>query len=331
MNARVRQPLLWALALSLLLHLGLLFGPVIEFPAWQDATPLTVELQAPPPKPVAPVMPKPARRVAQTTPPKPSPAPAPAAPATPAPSDIPAAPPAAPSATPPAATPPAPAAPPQPELPAFPAQLTLRYTVYAGDGGFQAGRTEHTWQVSNYQYLISSVTEATGLAALFLRGEYRQTSRGELTESGLKPTEFVAQRGQKDQRSESAQFDWKGNRLHYGKSGEERSIDLAPGAQDQLSVFYQLALTAPHIERVSLLLTNGRKVYLYDYKVLGDEVIDTPLGKLKTQHLARVVPDPEQGGADVWLAYDHHFLPVRFRLKPGGRILDHVIESIDGK
>lgn len=339
MTASLRKPLLWALALSVLLHLGLLFGPDIEFPTWSSRAPLTVKLQAPPPpKTIPPIAPKPARRVAQTPPPRPVPsAPPPVAPINPAPNPIPL--PAAPATPAPApvapAPPPAPVAAPEPALPAFPNRLTLTYTVYGGEGGFQAGRTVHTWAVTNDQYLITSTTEATGLAALFLRGEYRQTSRGELTPAGLKPSEFTVQRGQDGQPTESANFDWKATRLSYGKTNDKREVSLPPGAQDQLSVFYQLALTAPHTERVRLLLTNGRKIYLYEYQVLGDEVLDTPMGKLKTQHLARVVPDPDQGGADVWLAYDHHFLPVRFRLKPGGRILDHVIETIrapgDGK
>lgn len=330
-----RRPLFWALAASLLLHMSLLFGPQIELPAWSTPAPLTVELAEPPPKPktVAAVVKQVKRiRPAQKPAPEvaPSVAPTPEAPVAPTPvaqeSGTPPEPPAAPA---PPATPEAASAPAEPmPIASFPSRLTLRYTAYAGEGGFLAGHTVHQWRVERNQYLITSVTEAVGLAALFLRGEYRQTSRGEIGATGLVPMEFWVQRGQEGRRTEGAEFDWTNHRLNYGKSNDKREISLAPGAQDQLSVFYQLALTAPFTESVQLLLTNGRKVYLYEYRVLGDETIDTPLGKLKTQHLARVVPDSEQGGADVWLAYDYHFLPVRFRLKPGGRLLDHVIEEI---
>ena len=116
--------------------------------------------------------------------------------------------------------------------------------------------------------------------------------------------------------------------MQYGKSNERRNVALNEGTQDQLSVFYQLALTAPHSGRFKLALTTGRKFNQYDYQVIGEETIDTPLGPLKTQHLARVAQEAG-GNADIWLAVDHHYLPVRFKLaSQKGEILDHVIAEL---
>lgn len=315
---QVRQPLIWAIALSLLLHVGLLLGPQIELPSWAAPPPLTVEIQAPPPQP-KPSSIKPAPKtpvIAQATPEvtaTQSPAPSPVTPSAPL-----------------AQTPetPAPIKAPIDNRPAFPGQFELVYTVYRGEQGMSVGRTTHKWRVANNQYLLTSSTEATGLFSLFFGGRYILTSRGELSAHGLKPISFWIQRGQSGERTEFAEFDWEAKLLQYGKSDERRNVALSEGTQDQLSVFYQLALTAPHSGRFKLALTTGRRFNQYEYQVIGEETIDTPLGQLKTQHLARAAQ--EAGGkSDIWLAIDHHYLPVRIKFAPkGGEILDHVIAEM---
>lgn len=202
------------------------------------------------------------------------------------------------------------------------------YRVYRGEQGMLVGKTTHKWHAAKNQYLLTSSTEATGLFSLFFGGRYILTSRGELSPHGLKPISFWIQRGQSGARAEFAEFDWSAKTLQYGKYDEHQSVALNQGTQDQLSVFYQLALTAPHSGRIQLALTTGRKFNQYEYQVIGEETIDTPLGPLKTQHLARVVQEAG-GNADIWLAVDHHYLPVRFKLaSQKGEILDHVIAEL---
>ena len=323
---RSGRPFIWAIAFSLLLHVSLLLGPKIELPNWAAPPPLTVDIQTPPSPPVS--LPQPVRRPIRPAPKTPS-----IAPATPAviadQSSAPA--PTAPSEPAPLAQTPetsAPLAAPIDKRPAFPSQFELVYTVYRGEQGMSVGKTTHKWRMANNQYLLTSSTEATGLFSLFFSGRYIITSRGELSANGLKPISFWIQRGQSGERTEFAEFDWEAKSLQYGKSDERRNVALSEGTQDQLSVFYQLALTAPHSGRFKLALTTGRKFNQYDYQVIGEETIDTPLGPLKTQHLARVAQEAG-GNADIWLAVDHHYLPVRFKLaSQKGEILDHVIADL---
>ena len=322
---RVRRPFVWAIALSLLLHIGLLLGPHIERPSQSEPPPLSVKIQPPPPPISQPLA---ARRPIKTAPKATSAPPVVTAEQ---------------SAAPPVATPttPAPLAqspepaeklgPPASPIdthPAFPKQFELVYTVYRGEQGMVVGKTTHKWRTANNQYLLTSSSEATGLFSLFFSGRYRLTSRGELNEFGLKPISFWIQRGQNGERTESAEFDWEAKSLQYGKQGDLRNAALDAGTQDQLSVLYHLALTAPHSGRFRLALTTGRKFNQYEYQLIGEETLDTPLGSLKTQHLARVVQDTGSK-SDIWLAVDHHYLPVRLKFSAqGGEILDHVIAEI---
>ncbi len=324
MNAR--RPFIWAITLSLLLHIGLLLGPHIELPSWTEPPTLTVEIQAPPPLPISQ---PPTRRRAIKAAPKAasapplvtadqSPTPPVAAPVTPAP----------PAQSTAAAEKPEPPAAALDTRPAFPNQFELTYTVYRGEQGMVVGKTTHKWRTANKQYLLTSSSEATGLFSLFFSGRYILTSRGELNENGLKPISFWIQRGQNGERTESAEFDWEAKSLQYGKQNDLRNATLDAGTQDQLSVFYHLALTAPRSGRFKLALTTGRKFNQYEYQLIGEELLDTPLGALKTQHLARVAQDTGSK-SDIWLAIDHHYLPVRLKFAAqGGEILDHVIAEM---
>lgn len=203
------------------------------------------------------------------------------------------------------------------------------YSVYRGEQGLLLGKTTHIWHVIDNQYLLTSTTEATGLFALFYSGRYIMTSRGELTPAGLKPISFWIQRGQSNEHTEYANFDWGTKTLQYGKSDDLHYAPLADGTQDQLSAMYQLALTAPHTGRVKIALTTGRKLNQYEYQVVGEEIIDTPLGKFKTEHIASVKNEQEGDTGDIWLAIDQHYLPVRFKLTTrNGEILDHLISEL---
>lgn len=318
-----RRSFILAIALSLLLHAGLLLGPAIELPNWSAPPPLTVEVQSPPPPSPPPAsQPQPVRRPVKLAP-KSSPI-AQVAPEV-APDSAPLAPTPATPATPDA---PEPLAAPIDSRPAFPGQLKLVYTVYRGEQGIPVGKTTHSWRVTNQQYLLTSSTEATGLLSLFFGGRYILISNGELSANGLKPISFWIQRGQSGERTEYAEFDWEAKSLQFGKHNERHQVALSQGTQDQLSVFYHLALTAPHSGRFKLALTTGRKFNQYEYEVIGEETLETPLGMLKTQHLSNVT-QTASNRTDIWLAVDHHYLPVRFMLTAQkGEILDHIIAEL---
>ena len=339
MLARQTKPLLAALLLSFLIHLILLLGPTLELSDWKEPPPLTVTLQAEAPKPPPVIAPTPPPR-RQIRPPAPPPVVAVEPIDEPSPVVVPE-PVESVASTPTPAPTPAPEPPPPVAIPsitaraAFPSRIEMLYSVHRGDRGIKLGNTTHTWRIGGKQYLLTSTTEASGLFSLFNSGRYVLTSRGEITADGLQPISFWIQRGQSANRTESAEFDWEAKTLDYGKGTDRHSAVIAKGAQDQLSVFYQLALTAPHENGLRFALTTGRKFNRYTYQVTGEEILDTALGNIKAQRLTRVLDKTDSSeSADIWLAIDYHYLPVRFRLGTrDGEVLDHWVKEIrlDGK
>ena len=267
MQPRFAKPLRYALLLSFLIHLVFLLGPGIDLPDWTPAAPLTVEIQTPPPQPAPPVAtprppPRPKPRIPTpppTTPVAAIPEPIELSPTLPQPEPSP-----APTLPQPEPIPPQPA-PPVVQSPittrlAFPTHIEIVYSLHRGDHGIKLGTTTHKWRIGGTQYLLTSTTEASGLFSLFYSGRYIMTSKGSITPDGLQPVSFWIQRGQSADRTESAEFDWENKTLDYGKGTDRHNVSIAHGAQDQLSAFYQLALTAPHQGGLQFALTTERGI-----------------------------------------------------------------------
>ena len=339
MRRRVRP---WGLALagSLLLHATLLGGLRWELPQWREppeAQSLDVQLATAPklaPKPVvappAPVQPPkpPSARLPKRLSLQPSVAVvAPAPEREPESVIVPEAEPSPPIVAEPgesAAEVAAPVEPEQPPLNALPARLDLRYRL---SYGIASGQQTLVWVSEGDRYTLTSVAAATGVAGMFYRGQFAQTSRGRITPRGLQPQEFWDQRGKKRSR---ATFDaGQGQIVLVPDQGAPRQLSFQGEVQDALSLFFQFALTAPPSGEQQLVYTvfNGKKLSNYRYAVLGEVQLDTRLGALRTLHLKRA--DVGDGRFEVWLAIDRYYLPVRMqRSDEGDSVMQLDIEAI---
>ena len=320
MKQRVRP---WGLALvgSLLVHACLFAGLTWELPQGSSpiATPpiemrliaVAKPLAAPPP--VAPT-PQPRQAVRPTPRPPVTPVPESAAASAAEPKIEPAVaspvPEAAAAAEPvahpePAPTPPA--APAPPPLNPLPPRLDLRYRL---SYGVASGEQTLVWVNEGEHYTLTSVATASGLAGIFYRGQFVQTSRGRIAPTGLQPEEFWDQRGSKHSR---ATFDVaQGLLVLTPDKGAARHFSYQGEVQDVLSLFFQFALTAPPSGgQLTYNVFNGKKLRTYRYDVQGEVLLDTRLGALRTLRLTRA--GSGDGQFEIWLAIDRHYLPVRVR------------------
>lgn len=336
------MPIVLALFASAGIHLAVLLGPGWDLPglAPDDDAPLNATL-LPPPKlapsiplaPVKPHRPPPAKPLVRPSAPPAAPAieaipantpiaPAAAAsvdapidaPAPETPADVP--------ATPPDAVPSAPTFTPPPTVAdaALPDAGNLRFIITRGDGGFIIGRNLYTWTQADGRYTARSVSETTGLAALFKTAKAVQESRGEITAAGLRPLSF---RNDRNGKVDSAEFDWQAGKLRY--DGHEDA--LPPGTQDLLSMYYQLGVFVAMQGDVPLEMpiATGRKLAVYRFERLADTHIfyrdaDYPAVHLRTRNGGDTI--------ELWIARDVSLLPVRIRLVDRkGEIFDQLAEE----
>ena len=333
-----QQHLRLALLLSLLLHLTMLAAPAWRLPtldAARDgdaAAQIEAHLSRPTvrkmPAPAAPAVPAPAKRrpISSTWP----------APAEPSPEQQAAEPPAlllpvaiAPQPTAdareavPAA--PEPAVSPASESP-LPRHGRIRFVVTRGDQGFVIGQSLHRWSHDGKTYTLNNVTETTGLAALFRPVQVTQTSVGDIGEEGLRPREFRT--GKNGVAGDAASFEWTPMRLLL-TAGNPREVALRAGAQDMLSMFYQLSARYPSMPREvnEVMVATGRKFERYAFEVLREELLPTRHGELRTLHL-RTAAGIE--AIDIWAGLDLRGLPVKIRYTDRqGESFDQVAEEIE--
>lgn len=58
-------------------------------------------------------------------------------------------------------------------------------------------------------------------------------------------------------------------------------------------------------------MADRRKIETYTYRLVEEVKIATPIGNFDTLHYERMVNDPKETRADVWLAKDRFNFPVR--------------------
>jgi hypothetical protein len=296
-----------ALAASLGIHAAALFGTDIELfgGAADEPVALRAELQPPPATPA-----KPPAEQKPVGKPRPKVKPSPLAstrsspnvqtpPATPAEQDVPA------SADEAAAN--NARQPSEPVKPLLPANGVIRFAILMGADGFRIGRAEHRWEFAeDGSYRLYGMTETSGLAALFKTVRFENESRGRLVAGGLQPEHYLSRKNGKDA-NENADFDWSSPQVLLSRDGQVRSI--SPGTQDILSLNYHLAYLRQPESGATVGVVTGKKYERYALDSLGEEEIDTPAGRFRTLHL-RAMTDSV---TEIWLALDHHRLPVKIR------------------
>lgn len=331
-------PFWLALAASLTLHLGVLLSPGWSLPMDEEADTSRLEATLVL-APVAPPTPAPAAAPAVKKPPRSKPAtprpakpPAPAEPQASVP-DIPS-PPAEPESL-PVAEEPAPAAgdaPAQaegaaPPAPTFntrwPASGRIVYQVTRGEQGFVIGQAEQRWAWDEAHYLLESVAETSGLVALFRPAKVVQTSRGGFDAAGVRPLEFTIERAGRE--TERVLFDAGEGRIVFSRGD---SAPFVAGAQDLLSVFFQLAGLPLDAPEYSVSVATARKLATYRVAVAEAVALETPWGVRQTRHLT-IIGRPGEDVTELWLD-EQTRLPLKIRHRDRkGEIFDQVVTGIE--
>lgn len=198
----------------------------------------------------------------------------------------------------------------------------IRYSVAKGEGGLIIGQAVEEFRNDGDTYFLRNTTETIGLARLFKPVSLIHSSEGQVVDGHLQPREFRIERN--GDASESAFFDWPQRQVWL----KERRFDLAPGTQDMLSMFCELALIPISGGSVSVPVVTGKKVENYEFTVVGEERLATPMGEQPTLHLRTLGTGDEK--TDVWLGLDFARLPLRIRyVDRKGEVYDQVAGSIE--
>jgi hypothetical protein len=202
------------------------------------------------------------------------------------------------------------------------ARLDANGTRWSGDALL-------SWTLTPASYKIR--VEA-GIAIVFAHVNLLTlTSEGAVGDEGFMPDLMTEKR--RGRSMTATHFNRKEGTLTF--SASQARYPLAWGVQDKASVPLQLAAIARGDPQqlsgnIEILVGEDRDASVFSFTVLGQEQIDTAMGRIATWHLTRPPkPGSYNSRLDLWLAPDHGWYPVQIRnLEASGAVTTQTVNKI---
>ena len=201
----------------------------------------------------------------------------------------------------------------------FPPNIQINYTLT----GQERGLTYHAsgslkWQTQATPDAPSATPapkayEAELRVRAFLVGSRVWRSAGLLTENGLSPVRYSdSGRGER-----AAHFDTTQNKISF--SGNTPGVALQPGAQDQVSLFIQMAATvaAKNFKlgsELNVQTATARDAVNWVLTFKSEELIEVDGKQLATQRWVCLPRGKFDSQIEMWLSQSHGGLPVRIKI-----------------
>jgi hypothetical protein len=210
-----------------------------------------------------------------------------------------------------------------------PADITLDVARTDANGTRWTGDALLSWTLTPTSYRIR--VEA-GITIVFAHVNLvTLTSEGTVGEEGFMPTLMTEKR--RGRSITATHFNRKDGRLSF--SASEANYPLVWGAQDKASVPLQLTAIARGDPQqlsgnIDILVGEDRDASVFSFVVLGQEELDTRMGKIATWHLARPPkPGSYNSRLDLWLAPNYGWVPVQIRnLEASGAVTTQTVNNI---
>lgn len=212
-----------------------------------------------------------------------------------------------------------------------PKPFTAYYTVSVGN--INAGEIRRSLSVTEQgQFVFASETKSSGLAALLVKDHIIERSVWRYKNQIPQPLHFQYQKtGGKKERTYALNFDWAAGVVKNESRADPWQAQLADGAQDrllyQLTLMYDLQQGRTELDYP---LVDGHKLKRYRFQKVAEEILETPLGSLKTVKLSRILESDEKT-VTLWCAPSLDYLPVRIEQneKDGDRF-SATIRAVEG-
>jgi hypothetical protein len=202
------------------------------------------------------------------------------------------------------------------------------FDVHTKIDGSAVGKAKITYNlIDGSHYQLKWLTQGSGLAALMFP-DLLQTSEGVLIKTGLQPSKYLYQFGNKADKTRIANFDWPNKIITLQTSKGKQTLDLDEGTQDLLSFMYQFMFVAP-LQTMQIPIATGKKLAVYDYSFEGEVNLNIKIGELKTIHIVHNGGDSDEK-TELWLAMDYQYVPVKIRkIEKNGDVVEMVATHIN--
>jgi hypothetical protein len=163
------------------------------------------------------------------------------------------------------------------------------------------------------RFVYRSESRPKGIVAWLRDDHVVERSLWSLADGAIRPHEYTyLHSGGGEQRRVDVVFDWTGRVVTNTADGKSWRMDLVDGTLDKL--VYQLSLMrdlAAGRRDLAYPIADGGRLKTWRFEVVGEEVLDTPLGRLSTLRVKRFRERPRHRETELWCAPRLHYLPVR--------------------
>jgi hypothetical protein len=188
---------------------------------------------------------------------------------------------------------------------------SVRELEYASDGGL----------------VFRSASDTSGLADLLLSEHIQEISYLQKNAQRIRPYRYEYLREGRRNRRISQQFDWQEGSVTSKVDGKIYDYPVPPLTFDANG--YQVNLMvdlASGVRDIDYSIAGSKRLRTYDIRHIGDEQIQTVLGKLDTV----VIRHKASQTTTLWCAKDLHFLPVKIEHQENGGTFTAYLESVTG-
>ena len=195
--------------------------------------------------------------------------------------------------------------------------------------GFNVGKLDRSLRhADDGSFVLESALYTTGLAAFFKKDRTTERSIWQLDHGHIVPMEYrFSHQGRGKDVVEALHFDWDQHRVTSLRDGKETEVPITDGTLDKMN--YQIRLRsdlAAGKKDIDYTVADRGDIRTYRFRVLGEEQLDTKLGKLRTLKVERL-SNNEKRKTVMWHAVDRDYLIVRLEQDDGSHTFASYITS----
>lgn len=215
----------------------------------------------------------------------------------------------------------------------LPPQHTAEYTLEKGPLTVARATTKF-YPAGDTAYLYRLHLRTTGLASVFSDNRLRERSRGRITETGYRPTEYYYRRSGGDEpESARVHFDWQQGRVN-SQGSDEWDLAIPDGTLDRvvspLQLMRDLSVNGEAAREMTYRIADDGELKSYDVRIGERETVSVDAGKFEA---VRVVRQSEDGDKEtrLWCAPALDYLPVKMtRIEDDEDEFTLELESVEG-
>lgn len=211
--------------------------------------------------------------------------------------------------------------------------FTAHYELLRNDSMKLGEVKRTTTSIGDGTIAFESYSKTTGLAALFIKDTITERTTFTVDNSVIQPHDYLYDRkGGKRSRETRINFDWTEKSVSNPIDQRRWEVELPDGTQDKLSYQLQLMLDlqAGNTD-FNYPVADDDRLKEYRFTLLGEETIDTPMGKIETVKIKRERAADSKRKTTIWFAKSLRYLPVRIKQgKSEDKFITLEITAVEG-